>query len=597
MIGVVLKISRGINYKKLLALNSPFWVFLLLLVITTIGALHVSYPDEFENILGGRYIIQGRLPYIGFFTHHNPFAYFFSAPIFLITGQSFVKFRLLLGAVYAVSMVVFYLSIKKRFGVVESLITLVWLIFVAVGATYWWGYMLLADTLSSYLVAVPVILLFWLIYHKENLKRSDLWVISILTALALLTTFTLLYLALFIYLSTLVLIFKNTPSKVFSRETIKVLGILAIPYVVFAIYLIVTGSIKEYFYQSVLFNVQYYAVLPGGASLRNPLRVVIVLFYQFFTNFKTMLVMTKDLNFGSPFAQTLALSSAVLVLYSIIERRFFLAAFIWLTLTFSIVRSNPYTTAETDYQGMAYHLISISNGIIALTLLWKALKNRTFDAKYLLYGGGFLFLAAYFFFFSLHLSEKYLEKAYQKYMGTQSLIYNRPSVANTLNQLLNNNDYYFLGPFDFENHLYINAKLASKYIVVIPAMYNSEKIQQEMLADLSAHQPKVIVYNTEMRIFGDKPGRFLKPFLEERYFTLEHLGAPCINYKASTKWFGDYDFERHFFFIKTSQDQLIAKLLADKLIAPVDPAAIPDFCRDRYRNLQIPNVVSTSASN
>ncbi len=528
--------------------------------------------------------MQGRLPYVGFFSHHNPFAYFFAVPISLFAGQSFVKFRLGLGVVYALLMIGFYVWTKKRFGVEVGKIILGWLIFLAVGATYWWGQMLLADVLGSYLISVPVILLFWLIFNKEKIRQNDLLLISVSSALALLTTFTLLYLVALIYLVTLIWSFKNSSEKLVSSKNLKVVGTLAAPYLVFGFYLLVTGSIQEYFYQSVVFNSKYYAFLPGGVSVRNPLRVVIVLFYQFFINFKTMLVMTKDLNFGSPFAQTLVLSNAIMMVYSILQRRFFLAAFIWFALTFSIVRSNPYTTVETDYQGMAYHLISIFNGLTVLVFLWKSLKEKVLDAKALVYAVSFLFLGAYFVFFSLHLSEKYLEKAYQKYMGVQSLIYDRPSVAPLLNKLLTKNDYYFLGPFDYENQLYVNEKPASKYIDVIPAMDNSLKIQAALLSDLQKNKPKIIVFDTEMRVLGNKPGGFLKPFLDKDYFNLEELGAPCIGVKATTKWFGTYDFERHFFFEKEDRPQVLKELEEQKLIAPVDPNNLPAFCHDRYRN-------------
>lgn len=583
MLNVIKRIPRiALNIRSF-----TFWFFWIIFLITIIGEIHFIYPDEFENILGGRYILEGRLPYIGFFTHHNPFAYFFAVPISAIAGQSFIKFRLLLGLVYTLMSIGFFLWIKQRFGFGIAGIIMVWLVFIAIGATYWWGHMLLADSLSSYFAAASIISLFWLFWRREKLRNWDLLIVSLLTALMVLTTMTLVYLAAAIYLLIIAYFLKNKPGKSWFKQILKIIGIFSIPYLVFAVYLLITGSLQEFIYQSIVFNAQYYAFLPGGVSVKNPLRVVIVLFYQFFTNFKTMLVMTKDLNFGSPFAQTLVLSNAVLLIYSIIEKRFFIAIFIWVTLMFSIVRSNPYTTAETDYQGMAYHLISIFNGLVVLSFIWKTLKTKIFDAKYLLSAGGFLFLSAYFLFFGLHLTEKYLEKAYLKYMGQQSLIYDRPSVAPLLNQLLSKDDYYFLGPFDFENHLYTNIRPASKYIVTISAMDSSEKIQNEVLTDLQKNKPAIIIYDTEMRVFGSKPGGFLKIYMKDNYFNLEHLGAPCINFKAATKWFGSYDFERHFFFRNEDQETMLKKLWEQKLILPVD-SKLPAFCQERLKDpLQI----------
>jgi hypothetical protein len=39
-----------------------------------LNSTYVAYPDEFINILGGRAIILGKLPYRDFFDHHMPFA-------------------------------------------------------------------------------------------------------------------------------------------------------------------------------------------------------------------------------------------------------------------------------------------------------------------------------------------------------------------------------------------------------------------------------------------------------------------------------------------------------------------------------------------
>ena len=65
---------------SLLSSNFPIiGLFIILFCLFLINSVHTSYPDEFENILGGFYINQGRLPYIGFFTHHGPFTYFFAS--------------------------------------------------------------------------------------------------------------------------------------------------------------------------------------------------------------------------------------------------------------------------------------------------------------------------------------------------------------------------------------------------------------------------------------------------------------------------------------------------------------------------------------
>ena len=69
--------------------------FFFIFCILSINALHESYPDEFDNILGGKYILSGSLLYKDYFSHHGPVAYFLSAFILLFSNGSFVIFRIL----------------------------------------------------------------------------------------------------------------------------------------------------------------------------------------------------------------------------------------------------------------------------------------------------------------------------------------------------------------------------------------------------------------------------------------------------------------------------------------------------------------------
>lgn len=45
------------------------------LVLFLVSAFHEDYPDEYDSILGGKYILEGRIPYKDWFQHHQPGAY------------------------------------------------------------------------------------------------------------------------------------------------------------------------------------------------------------------------------------------------------------------------------------------------------------------------------------------------------------------------------------------------------------------------------------------------------------------------------------------------------------------------------------------
>ena len=56
--------------------------------------MYVMYPDEFVNILGGKFINMGKVPYRDFFDHHLPGAWYLSAVLQWFSAGSYVLFRI-----------------------------------------------------------------------------------------------------------------------------------------------------------------------------------------------------------------------------------------------------------------------------------------------------------------------------------------------------------------------------------------------------------------------------------------------------------------------------------------------------------------------
>src|SRR6185437_12981133 len=108
----------------------------VMLVIFLINSMHASYPDEFDNILGGWYILHGRLIYTGFFTHHGPVAYFLSALIEIFSGRSFIKFRIVYSILLLAYFLWTYLFLKKRIGLIKTRPYLYFIPVIGVTATY-----------------------------------------------------------------------------------------------------------------------------------------------------------------------------------------------------------------------------------------------------------------------------------------------------------------------------------------------------------------------------------------------------------------------------------------------------------------------------
>ena len=76
------------NYTSILLLGIIFGLFLL-------NSRYVDYPDEYINLLGGKVILNGGLPYRDFWDHHLPLAWYISSIFLFLSGKSFVLTRVL----------------------------------------------------------------------------------------------------------------------------------------------------------------------------------------------------------------------------------------------------------------------------------------------------------------------------------------------------------------------------------------------------------------------------------------------------------------------------------------------------------------------
>lgn len=545
--------------------------FLATLILFYINSFHEQYPDEFDNLLGGWYILRGILPFSGFFSHHGPIAYFVSAIVQLFSGHSFVSFRVVYNLFLVFSIFAFYSYLHSRFGKVVTKFYLYFAILLGIAATYFWGQMLLADTLSAYFLT-PVFILFLLKHiYKERIVRKDMWLISILTAAGLLTSLTYIYLCAVIYIFLIYSYYLDYRRNLNKRDIMKSVGILALPYVIFFAYLLITRSLGDYVYQSIIFNQKYYIYnYPGLVNGHiNPIRFAIVIFHSFYQNFFALLVQLSGFNFANPFNITLAVINVSLIINSLFKKNYGLAFFIILYMVYANARTNPLDSKETDYQSAVYIMMSLVNLCFILPMLFNESQIQVSNGKRMVTIGLFLVCAVYSFFTVGWLTNKFFEKAYDKYMGTAPLIYDRPNYANLINAVIGKNDYIWIGPLEFQEYYYVNGKLASKYHILIPGMGHSEKIQKEFLADMNVHMPQIIVFKKNEGILGSPPSEFAPyfiNFLTKNYVTLLDYTNNGVTYTSVKPVSNDYDIEANLYINKQDAPEVINKLLTANII-------------------------------
>ncbi len=564
------------HLKKATALQYKFPLvgfFLVLFSLVFINTFHEKYPDEFDNILGGWYIIHGRLPYIGFFTHHGPIAYFIAAVVAIFSGQSFIKFRIVYSLFLFGFLTYTYILLRQRWGELKSKFYLVFLGMLALGSTYYWFHMLLADNISA-LVFLPVFAILLLrTVHKEPLTKADYIISSVLLFVGLLSSLTYIYLALGYYLYLAYYYFKSNNWKFSFLEMVKISGILVAPYIVFGVYLLITGSIKDYLYQSLVFNEKYYIYnIPRRAdgSLVNPIRAGVFLVHEFLNNYITLLVQVRDLNFSYPLNITFALGNLVMLYYLVLKRKYAFGIFLFWILVFANSRSNPLTSAVRDYQSAVYIFISVFNIIFVLPALYKDISGKdTVPGEKVLSGIFLGILGIYSLFCSVFILNHFNNTFYPKYMGQAPFIYNAPELAPYLNKITQDNDYMWVGPFEFEELFYMKGKLATKYHILNPGVGKSDKISAEQVADIKKTKPKYIWYNPNFYILGQKPGIYAEAFNE----MIKNDYVSLYDYKDGNKKYVSLvpvtlhiDFEKFLYLRKENAQEMIQRLISANII-------------------------------
>lgn len=573
------------------SLKLLFWVCFLFLMsgIFLANSLHISYPDEFDNILGGRYIAEGKIIYRDFFTHHGPVGYFVAAFVYLFSGQSFVRFRIFYGLFLFLLIFGQYVFLSKSLNIRNKFSFYLLYIFLSgILATYIWSHLLLADSLSAFLFVPVYLLLFVKALWKKPVTTLDVIFVSISTSLVLLTSLTYTYIVIIADLFCLLQFLKSPNGKTL-RKKLAVAGIaITVPYIVFIFYLLLSGSLKDYIFQNFEFNLRYYIYnYPRieGSMRVNPIRYAISIAYEFFNNYHVLMTRVRDFGFDFPLNVTFALANFSLLIYLTIKRRYSIVLFVIGLMIYSNVRSNPLSFGETDYQSAVYAQLSLLNSILIIYLFKNSLNgSRISYSQRVIFTSLFVILSAYSVASGVFITRKFNEKVYLKYMGKEPLIYDGSLNARVINDLVKPDEYAWIGPFHFEDLLYMNAKIPSRYQILIPGFGKSSVVQQKMIEDFRHNLPSVILFDKRFHILGDAPeqyAQFFLDFLNENYGVLYDYSRDENRYFSGSPVSISFDLETQLYLRKDKIDEL-AEILVDKgWVKRVKPSEVDLFLMER----------------
>lgn len=548
-------------------------LFGILLMIFIANSLYASYPDEFDNILGGKFILHGSLPYVGFFSHHGPLAYFLSAILVLIGGVSFVHFRILSAFFFTGLFIFFYYCYRRVLHRFSPLGYWIFAFLTSVAAIYFWGQMFLADPLSGYLLIPAYLIVFYKLYFEERFNTFELLVVSLSTFFSVINSMTYAYAGLALYTVMAIYFLKSEGlfgGQIFRvnnlLKIIKFVLIFALPYALFLLYLLVTRSVGDFIYDAVNYNQRYYIYnyprAPGVTTI-NPIRYAIVIFNDFFNNFHQAVSGILSFNPRFPMTHTLVLTDLVLLAWLAYRRKVLLAVFVLVILVYVNARGNPAEIKVTDYQTSVYFILSILNFGL-LVEIFRSEFNHIKDAvPRVLFGILAVGVIVYWFFGAMFIFSENWRVTYDRYMGYFPLVYDRPLVAPIVNTITTPDDYCWVGPFEFEEMLYLRCKLPSKYDWILPQFGGIDLIKQRIIADYTKNSAPVIVFRRDYSAFGassDFNGFFVS-FLDHNYVRLKEIPG-WKNYHFRSAKLKDFHPDDDFNFRKDVAVDLAQKLAA-----------------------------------
>ena len=491
------------------------------------NTLYVSYPDEFINLLGAKAVLAGKVPYKDFFDHHLPFAWYFGALILLFSFKSYILFRVIWAAVIFASFVKLGLYIRQRNRELFPYY-LLFTFFYPLVAVYFWLHLFLSDSLVFWLFS----LLFWVLITEHLQKETNqktLLLAIFLNFCFFFSSMTYVFVVGVIYLWILYLLLRN--KKWDWHKLAKYLLIIASPYVVYVVYLFISGSLKDFYMSNFYYNTKLYIDIPNytRGPMFNPFKFLLTIIFNFYQGYLPLLTKIKFLDLYLPIVITLGLGSFLFLFFLFFkDKLLFIIGFIILSL--SAPRSNVYNLDERNYQASLF----VAFALIAVCLVFYLANDAKIKDKLSeqFSRAGITLLYLLTLFSAMFLSNYSFERFYLRYTQKMPGIYDQSFTTMFLDEILVAGDTYWVGPYEPHETFFMNkTKSIGKYPSLLPQFREDDYFKNSFLDGFKKELPTVIIYKEQASIFNTPSLEFGKFFLEwvrEHYVRVDAL----TDYKA-----------------------------------------------------------------
>lgn len=502
------------NFLEVVVYLFSFFVFLF-------NARYVSYPDEFVNLLAAKSILNGGLPYRDFFDHHLPLAWYLAAIFLKLSLGSYTVFRIFwsLFDFFLLASLGFY--VKRRYKKIYPFY-LIFLAFYPLTALYFWFHLYLADSLAVLFFSLS----FWLLllqtfFNKDSKENPYLFIyVSFLNFCLVFSSATFVYLAAFLYLWQLYLIGLN-------RKKIILYGFYSfLPYLIYTLYLFLTKTFFDFYFANFVYNTKLYISIPNyvkGVHF-NPLKFALTLIDNFWQNYIVLLTLIKHLDLYLPIGVLAGLGSLTLLVILLIKK-LPIGIICFFVLSFSAPRSNISKFSETDYQGSLFLVLGIIAAFFSFYYLYQNKFKEVFFEDLRRLVSILLFIFGFFLF--IFLGQNFYHKFFSVYTQKMPSIYNFSYVANFIDQIIDKNEYYWIGPYEPHHEFFVKkGKPSGKYPTLLPQFREDNYLKNDFLSQFRQNPPQILIFNHQASIFmtpAEEFGRFFLDWVEKNYVNLDQL--------------------------------------------------------------------------
>jgi hypothetical protein len=241
--------------------RSRWWVGgSLLLIALSIGLLTMfrgSFSDEGDNLATGLLLSRGYILYRDVFSHHFPFAYYWSAVVASLLGTSIAGARISLLA-FQIGLFAWAMYLT-RYRLIIGLFSIIW----SVVGLFYLSNLMLYPIFSGTTLTVIFVVSVAILNRRIVAGKKELATLGILSVVAILADPLSIY-----PVGCLLLFLALSPAGL--KGSVIVALCVGVGLGLYAGYLVLSGSVNDFYQQTILFNANIY----GKYVQVEPLRLV-----------------------------------------------------------------------------------------------------------------------------------------------------------------------------------------------------------------------------------------------------------------------------------------------------------------------------------